>query len=125
MKICELFVRKVGLNPKVIMKYGTKMMWLSVIEKQQGYQYLFNCVSKDEFRGISTCKNFKDAWDNLETTHEGTKGVKRSKLQALTSRFDEIKMKDEETVGDFYAQLCDIVKLSYGLGENISETKVF
>lgn len=33
-------------------------------------------------------------------------------------------MKDEETVGDFYAQLCDIVKLSYGLGENISETKV-
>lgn len=41
------------------------------------------------------CEYSNEAWDTLETTHEGTKGVERLKLQMLTSRFEEIKMKED------------------------------
>jgi len=41
----------------------------------------------------------------LETTYEGTKLVKSAKLQMLISRFEEIKMLEEETFGEFYSIL--------------------
>jgi hypothetical protein len=37
----------------------------------------------------------------LETTHEGTKLVKFSKLQMLIFRFEEIKKLDDETFIEF------------------------
>ncbi|KAB1205066.1 hypothetical protein CJ030_MR7G016710 [Morella rubra] len=49
-----------------------------------------------------------EAWEILETTHEGTKTVKNSKLQMLTTKFEEIRMKEDETFDEFYAKLNDI-----------------
>lgn len=39
---------------------------------------------------------FKEARDIHETTHEGTKIMKNSKLQRLTDSFEEFRMKDDE-----------------------------
>ena len=49
-------------------------------------------VSPDEFRRISHVTIAKEAWQILETTYEGTKKVKDTKLQMLTTRFEELKM---------------------------------
>lgn len=54
----------------------------------------------------------KDAWDILEVIHEGAKIVKNSKFQVLTSRFDEIRMKEDKTFDEFFAKLNDIVNSS-------------
>ncbi|XP_022867631.1 uncharacterized protein LOC111387312 [Olea europaea var. sylvestris] len=70
------------------------------------------------------CETAKEVWDILETTHEGTKIVKNSKLQMLASRFEEVRMKDDETFDEFYAKLNDIVNSSFNLGERIPETKI-
>ena len=37
-------------------------------------------------------KTTKEAWTILETTFEGTKNIKDTKLQMLTTRFEEVKM---------------------------------
>lgn len=42
-----------------------------------------------------TKKIVKEIWDILETTHKETKTIKNSKLQMLTTGFEEIKMKDK------------------------------
>ncbi|GAA0266049.1 hypothetical protein GCM10010492_77590 [Saccharothrix mutabilis subsp. mutabilis] len=52
-------------------------------------------------------------WDILETIHKGTTSVKRSKLQRLTSAFETLFMRDDETFDDFYAKLSDIVNSSF------------
>jgi hypothetical protein len=39
------------------------------------------------------------------STYEGTKLVKSAKLQLLISRFEEIKMLEEETFGEFYSKM--------------------
>ena len=46
---------------------------------------IFCGVSTDEFHRISHVKTAKEAWTILETTYEGTKKVKDTKLQMLTT----------------------------------------
>ena len=49
--------------------------------------------------------------------HEGTKAVKINKLQQLTSKFESIRMFDDESFDEFYTKLNDIVNSVYNLGE--------
>ena len=53
---------------------------------------LFSDVTNEEFKKISSTETAKEAWTILQTTNEGTKAVKDSKLQRLTTSFKEIKM---------------------------------
>ena len=41
---------------------------------------LFSAVINEEFKKISSTKTAKEAWTILQTTYEGTKDVKDSKL---------------------------------------------
>ena len=49
---------------------------------------LFNVDTNEEFKKISSTKTAKEAWTILQTTYEGTKTVKDSKLQRLTTSFE-------------------------------------
>ena len=54
---------------------------------------LFSAVMNEEFKKISSTEIAKEAWTILQTTYEGTKAVKDSKFQRLTTSFEEIKIK--------------------------------
>ena len=54
----------------------------------------------------------------------GAKAIKDSKLQRLTTSFEEIKMEEDELFNEFYAKLKDIVNSAFNLGETIPEPKV-
>ena len=58
---------------------------------------LFSAVMNEEFKKISSTETATEAWTILQTTYEGTKAVKDSKLQRLTISFEEIKMKEDES----------------------------
>ena len=79
----------------------------------------FNAVTNEEFKKISSTKTAKEAQTILQTTYEGTKTVKESKLQRLTTSFKEIKMEEDEPFDEFYAKLKDIVNSTFNLGETI------
>ena len=85
---------------------------------------IFYGVSPDEFHRISHMKTAKEAWTILETTYEGTKKVKDTKFQMLTTRFEELKMGDDEAFDSFYGKLDDIVIAKLNLGEKIEDSKV-
>ena len=85
---------------------------------------LFSAVIDEEFKKISSTKTAKKAWTILQTTYEGTKAVKDSKLQRLTTSFEEIKMEEDESFDEFYAKLKDIVNSAFNLGETILEPKI-
>ena len=48
---------------------------------------LFSVVTNEEFKKISFTEIAKEAWTILQKTYEGTKAVKDSKLQWLTTNF--------------------------------------
>ena len=78
---------------------------------------IFNAVSMEEFKRISNIEIAHTAWNILQTMHEGIKAVKINKLQQLTFKFENIRMFDDESFGELYAKLNDIVNSVYNLGE--------
>ena len=42
----------------------------------------------------------------------------------LTTRFEELYMKDDETLADFYSRVCDITNDSFSISERIPESKL-
>ena len=85
---------------------------------------LFSAITNKEFKKISSIEIAKEAWTILQTNYEGTKAVKDSKLQRLTTSFEEIKMEEDESFDKFYAKLKDIVNSAFNLGETILEPKI-
>ena len=85
---------------------------------------LFSAVTNKEFKKISSTETVNEAWTILQTTYEGTKAVKNSKLQRLTTSFEEIKMEEDESFDEFYAKLKDIVNSTFNLGETIPKPKI-
>ena len=85
---------------------------------------LFSAVTNEEFKKISSTETAQEAWTVLQTTYEGTKVVKDSKLQRLTTSFEEIKTEEDESFDEFYAKLKDIVNSTFNLGETIPKPKI-
>ena len=86
---------------------------------------LFFCgISPDEFHRISHVTIAKEAWQILETTYEGTKKVKDTKLQMLTTRFEELKMSEDEPFDSFYGKLNEVVIEKFNLGEKLNDSKI-
>ena len=85
---------------------------------------LFSAVTNKEFKKISSTEIAKEAWTIIQITYEGTKAVKDSKFQRLTTNFKEIKMEEDESFDEFYAKIKDIVNSSFNLGETIPKPKI-
>ena len=85
---------------------------------------IFCGVSPDEFHRISHITVAKEAWEILETTYEGTKKVKDTKLQMLTTRFEELEMSEDESFDSFYSKLNEVVVRKFNLGEKTEDSKI-
>ena len=85
---------------------------------------IFCGVSLDEFHWILHITIAKEAWQILETTYEGTKKVKDTKLQMLITRFEELRMSEDESFDSFYSKLNEVVIDKFNLGEKTGDLKV-
>ena len=85
---------------------------------------IFNAISMEEFKRISNVEVAHTVWNILQTIHEGIKAVKINKLQQLTTRFESIRMSNDEYFDEFYAKLNDIVNFAYNLGEIYDHPKI-
>ena len=78
----------------------------------------------EESKKISSTETAKEAWTILQTTYEGTKAVKNSKLQRLTTSFEEINMEEDESFNEFYAKLKNIVNSTFNLRKPFSNLRL-
>ncbi|MCH94353.1 gag-protease polyprotein, partial [Trifolium medium] len=85
---------------------------------------LFNGVDKNMFRLIKKCTVANDVWEILKTTHEGTAKVKISRLQMLSRKFENLVMKEDESIHDFYMTVMDYANSFDILGEKLDDEKL-
>jgi len=85
---------------------------------------LCQALSPYEFAKISNSESAQVVWQILETTYEGTKLVKSTKLQMLISRFEEIKMLEYETFREIYTKMSDLRNSMVSLGKTVSDVKL-
>lgn len=79
------------------------------------------------FRLINTCLEAikaKEAWNILKIAHEGTSKVRMSRLQLLTTKFENLKMNEDESICEFHIRLRDISNTSFSLSVNMSKEKL-
>lgn len=62
---------------------------------------IFNGVDQDMFKLINAYMFAKEAWSILEVAYERTSKVKMSWLQLLTSKFEALKMYEDESIVEF------------------------
>jgi len=76
------------------------------------------------FRLIKQCIVAKDVWEILKTAHEGITKVKRAKFQLLTTKFENLRMMEDESIQDYYLNILHIANAFESLGEKISDEKL-
>ena len=113
-----------GRSPLLLLVSGKLLKKKAAAFNSKVMSTIFNAVSMDEFKRISNVKIAHTAWNILQTVHEGIKAVKINKLQQLSTRFESIKMSNNESFNEFYAKLNDIVNSAYNLGEIYDQPKI-
>ena len=76
------------------------------------------------FPKVSAAKKSKIAWDILETTYQGTSKVKIAKLQTLRRDFENLYMKDSDSVDQFLNQVMNVVNQIRSYGDDLIDQKV-
>ena len=73
---------------------------------------------------MSSIESAKDACDILQVELEGITVLRKSRIELLISKFENLQMEENETIGQYHARIRDISNVSFILGEKIYEKKL-
>jgi len=65
--------------------------------------FIYQAVDEIVFEKISSATTSKEAWEMLQRSYEGDEKVKSVRLQALRGEFESLKMKDYESISDYFS----------------------
>ncbi|KAL1316241.1 hypothetical protein AAHE18_15G052200 [Arachis hypogaea] len=83
---------------------------------------LMHCgISFEEFRKVSRCKTAKNIWDKLRLTHEGTKQVRKTKIDMLMKEYEMFSMNEDESIDQIFERFSIIINNMDAMGRNYSE----
>ncbi|XP_075080559.1 uncharacterized protein LOC142166047 [Nicotiana tabacum] len=95
------------------------------IEKNLRANKILICgIGPDEYNRISACQSTKEIWEALQAAHEGTTQVKQSKIDMLTTEYELLRMKDDESIQDMHTRFTSIINELHSLGEIIPRNKL-
>ena len=78
-------------------------------------------LAEAEFIKIMDLGTAKEMWDKRISSYEGNEKVKDTKLQTYIVQFEQLKMKEYETVGKYFLRVEELVNAMKALGEKIEE----
>jgi hypothetical protein len=78
-------------------------------------------LAEAEFVKVMHLGTAKEMWDKLISSYEGNEKVKDAKLQIYRVQFEQLKMKEDETVGKYFMRVEELVNAMKALGEKIEE----
>ncbi|CAM8904380.1 unnamed protein product [Rhodiola kirilowii] len=104
-------------------------LWTEVDDKasmgnSKAMNAIFSGVDENVMKLIINCEVAKEAWDILQTAYEGTDLVRDPRMQIVTTKFEEMKMKDSETIPEFNARVLDLSNEAAALGKPIDEERM-
>ncbi|XP_073051200.1 uncharacterized protein [Primulina eburnea] len=85
---------------------------------------IFTSVDINMFSLITNCISAKEAWDILQKHCEGSESVRRTKLRMLTSKFESLRMEENETIMEYDRRLREIANEASSLGDSMSNERL-
>jgi hypothetical protein len=83
--------------------------------------YLFQSIDRAISETILDKTTSKAIWDSMARKYQGSTKVKRAQLQALKGEFEMLRMKEKETVSDYFAKVLATVNKMKIQGERREE----
>ncbi|KAG8477197.1 hypothetical protein CXB51_029947 [Gossypium anomalum] len=93
-------------------------------KKHKAMSCIQNCVSDVIFTRIMACETPKQAWDKLKEEFQGTERTRQQQLLNLRRDFENLKMKEEETVKKYSDRIMAVVNSIRLLGEQFDEARI-
>ncbi|KAK3017837.1 hypothetical protein RJ639_003347 [Escallonia herrerae] len=81
-------------------------------------------VTKSIFPRIIRATKAKEAWDILKVEYHGDDKVRAINLQTLRRDFKNMKMKENETLAEFFTKFMDLINQMKSHGEEISNGRI-
>jgi hypothetical protein len=85
---------------------------------------IMNALDNSVFPKISASLHAKAAWDTLATSYQGAGKVQTATLQNLRRDFEDLKMKESDSVDSFMTKVMGIVNQLNIYGEKIGDQRV-
>jgi hypothetical protein len=73
---------------------------------------------------VMHCKSAKEIWDKLEVVYEGDDKVKEAKLQTYRTQFENMKMKEEENIVEYFHRVDEVVNSIRATGEEVTDKPI-
>ncbi|CAM8980362.1 unnamed protein product [Rhodiola kirilowii] len=85
---------------------------------------IFLAVDENVMKLIIKCEVAKEAWDILQTAFEGTDKVRNSRMQAVITKFEEMKMNENESIAEYNTRVLELANEASALGKAIDEERL-
>jgi hypothetical protein len=81
-------------------------------------------IAEAKFVKVMYLESAKEMWDKLINSYEGNEKVMDAKIQTYKLQFEQLKMKEDETVEKNFLRIEKLVNAMKGLGEKIEEASL-
>ncbi|CAM8954423.1 unnamed protein product [Rhodiola kirilowii] len=85
---------------------------------------IFSAVDENVMKLIINREVAKEAWDILQMAYEGTDKVRNSRMQMITTKIEEMKMKESETISEYNTRVLELSNEAAALGKPIEEERM-
>jgi hypothetical protein len=82
----------------------------------QAISILTSSIDKKEFNHVDSLDVAKNIWTTLQTTHEGSKPMRKAKVEMLEGQLNHFIMYDDEMPHEMFNRLTKLVNKARALG---------
>ncbi|KAC9475832.1 hypothetical protein E3N88_45774 [Mikania micrantha] len=90
-------------------------------KSKMAFAFLFQAIPEDLVLQLAGYGDAKQVWDALKTRFLGVDRVRTARLQTLRREFENLKMKEDESIDDFTGKMSGLVSKAKGLGTTFEE----
>lgn len=81
--------------------------------------HIQSALAENLFPRIASCRTALEAWKALKDAYQGNTQVKQVRLQTFKREFENLRMKENEAIGDYCVRVKAIVDQIETLGEEV------
>ncbi|XP_039118944.1 MDIS1-interacting receptor like kinase 2-like [Dioscorea cayenensis subsp. rotundata] len=101
-----------------------KELEASKLKDLKAKNYLFQAIDRSILETILCKETSKDIWDSMKKKYQGSSGVKRAQLQALRRDFENLQMKDGESINNYFARTMGLANNMRFHGEKMDDVTI-
>ena len=85
---------------------------------------LYQAIPESMVLQVANLNSAKEIWDALKIRHVGVDRVKEARVQTLESEFEQLKMKDGESLDVYAGKISEVASQASNLGHTVEDKRM-